>query len=90
MDAIYIIKVYGSIEASYRNPHYASDQFILMELCRHLSYLHEKAWCKKWDTTCKLPISIRGVLIHLLEISQNNENRFGILQIDSREDSRIL
>ena len=57
MNATYI-RVYGSIEPPYRLTCYASDRFILMELCRHLSYLHEKVWCKKGATTCKLPIRI--------------------------------
>jgi len=56
-DATYI-RVYGSIEPPYRLPRYASDRFILMEFCRHLSYLHEKVWCKKGATTSQLPIRI--------------------------------
>lgn len=56
-DATYI-RVYGSNQAPYRLLRYPSDRLILMEFCRHMLYLHEKVWCKKGDTSCKLPITI--------------------------------
>lgn len=52
------IRVYGSNQAHYRLPQYASNRLILMEFYGHLLHLHEKVWCKKGDTTCKLPITI--------------------------------
>ena len=52
------LRVYGSKEAPYRLPRYASDRFILMEFSRHLLSVHDKVWVKKAAMTYQLPIVI--------------------------------
>lgn len=52
------LKVYGSKEAPYKLPRYASDRLILMEFSRHLLNIHDKVWVKKASATYQLPVII--------------------------------